>query len=146
MPVRHDIVRNWSDGVMLTTRGEANARTTDTCLVLPPFWERCPFSVVLSRVLSSEVVPFPVGALAAAPPTLAEDRVLTIVDVRPSHVNWNSRVRKRTNYHKTTIQTEQLFWKISPTLKTISAACLLISLTAQTGIKGKGARKTSAIE
>lgn len=112
-----------------------NARTTDTCLEWPVFCERCPFSVVLSRVLSSEVVPFSVGALAAAPPTLAEDRVLTIVDVRPSHVNWNSRVRKRTNYHKTTIQTEELFWKISSTLKTFSTTYLLISLTAQTGIK-----------
>lgn len=131
---------------MLTSRGEANARTTDTCLLLPLFWGRCPFSVVLSRVLSSEVVPFSAGALGTALPTLAEDRVLTIVDVRPSHVNWNSRVRKRTNYHKSTIQTVQRFWKISSTLNTFRTACLLISLTPQTGIKGKGARKTSAIE
>lgn len=43
--------------------------------------------MALSRVLSSEEVPFSEGALVAALPTLAEDRVLTIVDERPSHVN-----------------------------------------------------------
>lgn len=58
----------------------------DTCLELLLFWER-PYWAALSRDLSSEEFPFSAGADDAAFPTLAEDRVLTIVDERPSHVN-----------------------------------------------------------
>lgn len=72
----------------MLTATSVYTRQEDTCLeLLVAFCERWPFSVVRSRVLSSEEVPFSAGALVAALPTLAEERVLTIVDVQPSHVN-----------------------------------------------------------
>lgn len=102
--------------VMLTAKVEATATRIKTCLVwLKGLCERWPFSVDLSRDLSSEEVPFSTGALVAALPTLAADRVLTIVDERPSHVNWNSRVQKWTNYHQLTVQNWDI-WKISSML------------------------------